>query len=112
MALSIPKPYELLNADDVREFEEIHSLPRTRFPYPNPKELRRKTTDLFWLGDAYFNHAHTLALTAISTYCGGLCGRMNWKIFEKSSTGRWEDRPWVFCRAIARNEAQRSRMHS
>jgi len=106
-ALNIAKPYELLNADDVREFVEIHSVRRT--PYPNPKELLRKTTDLFWLGDVYFNQGHTLALTAISTYCGPTCGSMTWKIFEKSSTGRWEERPWVTCGSIARTEENTQR---
>jgi hypothetical protein len=106
-AFSIAKPYELLNADDVREFVEIHSFRRT--PYPNPKELLPKTTDLFWLGDVYFNQTHTLALTAISTYCGNLCGSMTWKIFEKSSTGQWEERPWVTCRSIARGDGNRRR---
>jgi hypothetical protein len=88
-----------LNADEVREFVEIHSLRRT--PYPNPKELFRKTTDLFRLGDVYFNQRRTLALTAISTYCGSLCGSSTWKIFGKTPNGQWEEKPWVTCKSIA-----------
>ena len=109
-ALNIAKPYELLNADDVREYVAIHSG-YLRIPDPNPKELLRKAQDLFWLGDVYFDHSHTLALTAISTYCGGLCGQMLWKIFEKSPTGQWEGRLWVACSAIARVD-QRPRKRS
>ncbi|SRR6266446_117616 len=82
-ALNIAKPYELVNADDV---------------------VLRQSQDLFWLGDVYFNQSHTLALTAISTYCGPLCGQKLWKTFEKSSTGQWEERPWVGCSAVSRME--------
>src|SRR5438876_12413537 len=79
-------PPNLLNADDV---------------------VSHKSRDLFWLGDVYFNQSHTLALTAISTYCGPLCGQTLWKIFEKSSTGQWEERPWVVCSAVSRMEQTR-----
>ena len=103
--MKIAKPYELVNAEDVREFVEIHSLRRT--PYPNPRELLRKSTDLFYLGDVYFDKSHKLALTAISTYCGGLCAQWLWKIFEKSSNGQWEARPWVGCSAVSRLEQRR-----
>ncbi len=105
-ALNIAKPYELLNADDVSEYVAIHSG-YLRIPDPNPKELLRKSTDLFYLGDVYFDKSHKLALTAISTYCGGLCGQMLWKMFEKSSTGQWEGRPWVACSAVARVDQRR-----
>jgi hypothetical protein len=81
-ALNIAKLYELVN-DDVYVY-------------------MGKSKDLFYLGDVYFNKSHTLALTAISTYCGPLCGQWLWKIFEKSSTGQWESRPWVGCRADSR----------
>jgi hypothetical protein len=107
-ALNIAKPYELLNADDADKYVAIHSG-YLRIPDPNPKELLRKSTDLFYLGDVYFNQSHTLALTAISTYCGGLCGSMNWKLFEKSSTGQWEGRPWVGCSGVARIEQRPSK---
>jgi hypothetical protein len=106
-ALNIVKRYELLNADDVSEYVAIHSG-YLRPPSPNPQEVLRKSTDLFYLGDVYFDKSHRLALTAISTYCGGLCGQWLWKVFEKSSTGQWESRPWVGCSAIARIEHRRS----
>ena len=77
--LNIAKPYELVN-DDVYVY-------------------MGKSKDVFYLGDVYFDKSHKLALTAISTYCGPLCGQSLWKVFEKSSSGRWEERPWVGCRA-------------
>jgi hypothetical protein len=101
-AFNIAKSYQLLNADEVKEFVAIHSsFPRT--PYPNPNELFKRTTDLYWLTDMYFNQSRTLALTAFSTFCGSLCGSMTWKIFQKTPDGRWEERPWVFCITVAGN---------
>jgi hypothetical protein len=40
-AFDITKSYQLLNADEVKEFVAIHSLRRT--PDPNPNELFKKT---------------------------------------------------------------------
>jgi len=94
-AFNITKSYQLLDADEVKEFVAIHSLRRTRDP--NPNELFQKTSDLFTLSDVYFNQSRTLALTAVSTFCGSLCGSVTWKIFQKTSKGRWEEKPWVFC---------------
>jgi hypothetical protein len=101
-AFNIPKPYELLNAEEVRQFEEIRAH-RPIIPNLNPKGILGKITDLYWLADVYFNQQHTLALTGIFTFCGDTCGITKWRIFEKSSTGQWEERPWG-CGAIAHNE--------
>jgi hypothetical protein len=57
--------------------------------------------DLFMLYDVYFNQRHTLALTGIATWCGGLCGSWRWKVFEKVDAGKWEERPWVACFTVA-----------
>lgn len=43
----------------------------------------------------YFNPAHTLAMTEIGMYCGGLCGMWRWVVLEKKN-GRWQTLPWVF----------------
>ena len=94
-AFNISKPYELLNADQVKEFIDWRT-PR-RGPKPSPPELFRNSTGLFRLTDVYFNRRRTLALTAIAMYCGSLCGSMNWKVFEKVEGNRWEARPWVYC---------------
>jgi hypothetical protein len=49
----------------------------------------------------YFNSAHTLALTAISTWCGSLCALYQWKVLEKVGTDGWVERQWVGCISIA-----------
>ncbi len=98
-ALSISKPYELLTADEVKEFIEARSMPKIGSPKPN--ERFRGVTDLFTLTDVYFNRRRTLALTYISTWCGGLCGLMSWKVYEKSDAGDWEERPWVLCTTMS-----------
>jgi hypothetical protein len=101
-AFNIPKPYQLLNGDEVKEFMEERS----------PFQLSQKATDLFRLTDVYFDHNRTLALTAISTFCGGLCGMFQWRVFEKTGKG-WEDRPrWVTCTAMARrrDDGQKNRL--
>jgi hypothetical protein len=98
-ALSISKPYELLNADEVKEFIAARSMPR--IGSQEPDERFRGVTDLFRLSDVYFNRRRTLALTYISTWCGGVCGLMLWKVYEKSDAGVWEERPWVLCTTMA-----------
>jgi hypothetical protein len=98
-ALATAKPYELLNRHESEEFIQSRGL--LSGPRANMKELFRKATDLFGLTDVYFNHDRTLALTGISTYCGSLCGSYEWKVFEKTNNGHWEERPWVGCRMIA-----------
>jgi hypothetical protein len=98
---SIPKPYVLLTDDEVKAFIEERVWPK---PGRAPADERfRGVTDLFRLTDVYFNPRRTLALTALSTYCGGLCGLSEWKVFEKLDNGRWEPRQWVVCGTISKN---------
>jgi hypothetical protein len=87
---SIRKPYLLLSADEVRAFQS-----------KVPDRRSRGVTDVFTLSDVYFNRRQTLALTAISTWCGDLCGLHQWKVFEKLNTGKWEERTWGGCVTIA-----------
>lgn len=42
----------------------------------------------------YFNRAHTLAMTEIGMYCGGLCGNWRWVALEHKN-GQWQILPWV-----------------
>jgi hypothetical protein len=87
----IIKPFRLLNPEEVAQFI------RRQFP-GGPSASHPKVTDLFRLSDVYFNGDRTLALTAISTYCGDLCALYKWKVFEKSKDGVWEEkRNWVTC---------------
>jgi hypothetical protein len=98
-AFSISKPYALLSRDEAQTFIQ------SRMPEPGhgaqPEEFKG-VTDLFTLSDVYFNRRGTLALTGISTFCGGLCGLFQWKAFEKLDTGEWEERRWTTCTAMAR----------
>jgi hypothetical protein len=99
---SIPKPYVLLTADEVKAFIEERSLQRRD---GKPRDERfRGVTDLFRVTDVYFNRHRTLALTASSTHCGGLCGLSEWKVFEKLD-GKWGPRQWVVCSSISENRA-------
>jgi hypothetical protein len=43
----------------------------------------------------YFNRTHTLAMTEIGMYCGGLCGMWRWVVLEKKND-QWHALPWVF----------------
>jgi hypothetical protein len=98
-ALSIAKPYELLDANQVNEFIKDRSLSPPGKRVPNPRF--QGVTDLFRLSDVYFSPRGTLALTAISSFCGSLCGFHQWKVFEKRATGKWEELPWDACYTIA-----------
>jgi hypothetical protein len=94
-AFQLDKPYRLLNTEEVKEFIELHRL--RPGPRPKPRELFEKSKDLFYLTNVFFNQSRTLALTAIRSYCGQLCGRADWKVFEKAKNGRWEERHWIAC---------------
>ncbi|MGA2882372.1 MAG: hypothetical protein ABSG13_25745 [Bryobacteraceae bacterium] len=98
--LSIRKPYVLLNADQVKQFLDERSLHRN--PPGTGDEQFRGVTDLFSLSDVYFNQRRSLALTALSSWCGSLCGLYQWKVFEKVDTGTWEERDWLTCITVAR----------
>lgn len=95
-AFSISKPYELLSADDVKDFIST--------PGPDARDKRfQGVSDLITLSDVYFNERGTLALTAISTWCGGLCASYLWKVYEKVDNGQWEERRWITCMTMAGN---------
>jgi hypothetical protein len=103
-SFSISKPYALLTPDEVKDFIS------TRFPRPivgTNDERFRGVSDLITLSDVYFNQRGTLALTAISTWCGGLCASYQWKVFEKADRGQWEERRWVSCMTVAEVKARK-----
>ena len=97
-AFSIQKPYVLLNAEEVREFQELHTIPK---PAGAPAGRFQGATDLFTLSDVYFNQSGTLALTAISSWCGITCGLYSWMVFERPVGGTWKDTQWPACLTIA-----------
>jgi len=100
-SLSLPKRYELLTDADVKAFEAERDWPKPQIRDGDPRF--KGITDVFTLSDVYFSKNGRIALTALSSWCGGLCGQHHWKVLEKLSTGEWRDQPsWVSCFTIAR----------
>jgi hypothetical protein len=98
-AFSLAKPYFLLGSEEVSAFEKDHMGIRELGSARNPQF--EGVADLFRLSDVYFNHRRTLALTAVASWCGGLCGLMRWVALEKQKDGGWQELPWISCSAIA-----------
>jgi hypothetical protein len=89
--LQIPRPYDLVDSDLAREVTKSARLdesPLIRQRYPNAHYL-------ISLSEVYFNHNRTVALAAINSWCGGLCGMLRWQFFEKNSNGGWGTRRWA-----------------
>jgi hypothetical protein len=78
-ALTISKPYVLLDANDTQ-----NAITTDNRNVPG-------AADLFILSDVYFNRDRTLALTGIYSRCGGRCAVGEWKMFEKLPTGSWAE---------------------
>ena len=60
---------------------------------PTPEEFKG-AAGLHSFTAVYFNHAHTMAMTEIGMYCGGLCGNWRWVVLQRSN-GRWTILPWT-----------------
>ena len=97
---TIPKPFRLLSKAECDEFIKTRFLPLPS-SFPPIKELFPGLTDLFSLSDVYFDQSHTLALTAISSWCGGLCALYEWKVFAKGSDGNWTEKSWITCTTMS-----------
>ena len=93
--LLLSRPYELLTSAQVEAFEEERPWPKLQVCKPNP--LFTGATDVFTFSDVYFSKNGQLALTAISSWCGGRCGLHEWKVLKKLPTGEWQEQPWVYC---------------
>ena len=98
--LSIPRPYMFLTAGDLKAFIAERDL---ELSGPLESERFRGATHFFTLSDVYFNRRRTLAVTGLSCFCGGLCGRSQWRVFEKLASGKWQELRWGLCAAIAEN---------
>jgi len=92
--LTVSTPYTFITPDEESAFKSVRGggLPRrthpetTPAPAPSPKTLGPKfegVTTIFYLGDVYFSRDRTLALTGIGMWCGGLCGSVQWMIYER-----------------------------
>jgi hypothetical protein len=60
---------------------------------PTPEEFKG-AAGMHSFTAVYFNHAHTLAMTEIGMFCGGLCGNWRWVVLERQE-GQWRVLPWV-----------------
>ena len=49
---------------------------------PTPDEFK-EAAGMHSFTAVYFNDAHTLAMTEIGMYCGGLCGNWRWVVLER-----------------------------
>jgi hypothetical protein len=96
---SLPKPYVFLTGDEVNKVMQEQGYVSRRGEKP-PDERFRGVTDIFLLSDVYFNPRRTIALTAIFSWCGGLCGERSWVVFEKLD-GKWKQLPWVKCFVVS-----------
>ncbi len=102
-ALCLPKPYVFLNTGESKAFEEsrMQALVPTDPPQVVVDDEFKDVSDLFRLGDVYFNQNRTLALTSFSSWCGGLCGLWKWRLFEKLESGAWIERDWARCTTVS-----------
>jgi hypothetical protein len=100
----VDKPYVFLSPQDVAAFL-ADRLPRPGRTPDQADGRFRGVSDLITLADVYFNRRRTLALTAISTWCGPVCALDQWKTFEKLEAGDWREQEWVTCATIARGRA-------
>ncbi len=93
------KPYVLLSTEEVSEFmrAKLGSLNQN-----NTIQVQLISSRLL----TFCADKRTLALTAISTWCGDSCAVYRWKVFEKLNDGKWEERKtfysnevgfWVTC---------------
>ena len=93
----ITKPYVILTDDEVKAF----TTERLVGSKNKPRDERfGGVTHLFRLGNVYFNPKRTLAMVQLSTWCGSLCGKWDWRVFEKVD-GKWEERRWVRCGVVS-----------
>lgn len=66
---------------------------------PTPEEFKG-AAGMHSFTAVYFNNAHTLAITEIGMYCGGLCGNWGWVVLERRND-RWVSLPWVRTRMMS-----------
>lgn len=66
---------------------------------PRPEEFKG-AAGLHSFTAVYFNQAHTLAMTKIGMYCGGLCGNWRWVVLEHKN-GKWEILPWAVMTVVS-----------
>jgi hypothetical protein len=98
-SFTLPKPYQLLTEADTSAFRATLPPPfagqlplRGQPPMPDPRFKDAKAT--YSVSDVFFNKSRTLGLVFVATFCGGQCGKGEWKVFEKGVDGDWRAVPW------------------
>jgi hypothetical protein len=94
----ITKPYDLVTADQVKEFGRVRIA---TVPPASEAELFKGAVDLITLGNVYFDKKRTLAAVYTWALCGGLCGFGTWRVFVRNGKGEWEEQHWTNCMTIA-----------
>ena len=97
-AFKIPKPYELVTAEQAKQFGALRNSPGHA---TDEVELFRGASDLISLGNVYFDRKRTLSAVYTGAFCGGLCGYGTWRIFARNAKGEWEEQHWTSCITIA-----------
>jgi hypothetical protein len=60
----------------------------------------KEATDVIRLSNIGFSRDRSLAIVAVSNYCGSLCGGEKWHIFKRDGNG-WVEREFDGCTAIS-----------
>ena len=97
-AFKIPKPYDLVTADQAKQFGALRNSPGHS---TNEVELFRGAADLMTLGNVYFDKKRTLAAVYTWAHCGSLCGYGTWRVFVRNDKGDWDEQHWIMCMTIA-----------
>lgn len=100
-AFSLTKPYVLLSAQQVTEFEGRRTtlIVPTDPPGAVAASPNIEAADLFRFSRVFFDDPHQVAMVYVSVWCGMLCGLWGWHILEKTSTHHWREIPNANCRA-------------
>ncbi len=97
-AFHLKLPVKLLDDDARKRYVShvMHFMPppdHIMQAPPTPDEFKG-AAGMHSFTPVYFNPAHTLAMTEIGMYCGGLCGMWRWVVLERKD-GQWQPLPWV-----------------
>jgi hypothetical protein len=98
-AFTIAKPYDLVTEDQAAQFRNLRNTPGHS---TGDVDLFRGATDLFTLGNVYFDRNRTLAAVYMWAWCGSLCGSGTWRVFTNAGGG-WQEQKWVNCFTVARS---------
>jgi hypothetical protein len=91
-SFNLRKPYQLLTEADVSAFRNTIVTFPGQVAIPDARFQGAKAS--YSVSDVFFNKNQTLGLVFVTHYCGGLCGRGEWRVFERPVDGEWRGVPW------------------